>query len=58
MGSTITKKFTGFLVITFILWYLLRRTELGSAYVGDMFAIPRFFGAGEGLNSAGRYIGR
>jgi hypothetical protein len=49
MASNISKSITSFLLVTFILWYLLRRTTLGQAYAEDMLAIP--VGAGEGLNS-------
>jgi hypothetical protein len=41
---TITaKSVSSVLVITFVLWYLLRRTTLGRAYVSDLWSIPRFF---------------
>jgi hypothetical protein len=55
MGSNVGRSITGVLLITFVLWYLLRQTGLGRAYTSDMLAIPRSFAAGEGLNSAGRY---
>ena len=45
-----TSQLTAFLLVTFGLWYLLRRTSLGSAYASDMMAIPQ--GVSEGLRSA------
>ena len=39
-----------FLAGTFAIWYFLRRTNLGSAYAGDMRMIPQ--GISEGLRSA------
>ena len=52
---SLQKKVTSFLLVTFILWYLLKRTSLGRAYSSDMWSIPQFFssslGAGEGLQS-------
>ena len=51
MGS-VSKKFYSFLLVTFVLWYLLRRTNLGRSYTRDMFQLPGLLGAGEGLGSA------
>lgn len=56
MASAITKTVTKYLLITFVLWYLLRQTSLGRAYSGDMLAIPRQLGVAEGLKSASQYI--
>ena len=52
---TVKRSITSLLIGTFVLWYLLRQTSIGRSYTRDMFAIPQYFGAGEGLNSAGRY---
>jgi hypothetical protein len=57
MASKITKQVGGFLIVTFALWYLLRRTSLGSAYARDMWSIPQHIGIAEGLQSAQRYLG-
>lgn len=41
---TITiKSVTYVLFVTFVIWYLLRRTALGSAYVSDLWSIPQWF---------------
>ena len=53
MASKIQGQITGFLFVTFVLWYLLRRTALGSAYSADMLTIPQSIS--EGLHSAGKY---
>ena len=50
MASKTTAKIGGYLLGTFILWYLLTRTTLGSAYSTDMMRIPQ--GVSEGLRSA------
>ena len=53
MTSKLTSKLYAFLFITFVLWYVLRRTSLGKAYSTDMLAIPQqVLGVGEGLSSA------
>lgn len=54
--STTTKTIGKWLVVTFVLWYLLRKTTLGSAYSSDMMAIPGQLGVAEGLKSASQYI--
>ena len=48
--SKIYSQVGAFLLVTFGLWYLLRRTELGTAYATDMMNIPQ--GVSEGLRSA------
>jgi hypothetical protein len=53
---TTTKTIGKWLVVTFVLWYLLRQTTLGSAYSRDMMAIPQQLGVAEGLKSASQYI--
>jgi len=55
MTSKIKSQVGVFIAGTFIIWYLLRRTQLGSAYARDMWAIPQYFGLAEGLRSAGKY---
>jgi hypothetical protein len=50
MASKIYSQVGGFLLVTFGLWYLLRRTSLGAAYTSDMMALPQ--GVSEGLRSA------
>jgi hypothetical protein len=37
------KTISSFLLTTFVIWYLLRRTALGQAYTSDMFSIPQYF---------------
>lgn len=54
MASKITAQITSFLLVTFVLWYLLRRTALGGAYTRDMMTIPQ--NISEGLHSAREYI--
>lgn len=56
MAKKIGAQVGGFLLVTFGLWYFLRRTSLGSAYASDMYAIPQQLGVAEGLRSAQRYI--
>ena len=56
MASKITKQVGGFIVVTFALWYFLKRTSLGSAYGRDMWNIPHSLGVSEGLQSARKYI--
>jgi len=56
MASKITKQVGGFLIVTFGLWYFLRRTSLGSAYGIDMWNIPHYLGISEGLQSARKYM--
>ena len=51
-ANDITKIILG----TFVIWYLLRRTNLGQAYVTDMAAIPRQLGVAEGLKSAAQFV--
>ena len=53
--SKTTALITKFLLVTFVLWYLLRKTTLGSAYSSDMMAIPGQLGFSEGLKSAKQY---
>jgi len=50
MASKISTQVGIFLVATFGIWYLLRRTSLGAAYTSDMMMIPQ--GISEGLRSA------
>lgn len=57
MASKITKQVGGFLLVTFALWYFLRRTSIGSAYAREMWAIPQRLGVAEGLRSAQDYLG-
>lgn len=54
MGSKVASQISSFLLVTFVLWYLLRRTSLGSAYTRDMMTIPQ--NISEGLHSAQEYI--
>lgn len=56
MGSKISSQISSFLLVTFVLWYLLRRTNLGSDYTRDMMNIPR--NIGEGLQTTQEYIRR
>lgn len=44
------------LLASFVLWYLLRRTNLGQAYSSDMYAIPQQLGVAEGLKSAANFM--
>ena len=50
MASKISNRIGGLLLASFILWYLLKQTTLGSAYSTDMMNIPQ--GLSEGLRSA------
>lgn len=56
MATKISTQIGGFLLATFILWYLLRQTSLGAAYSTDMMNIPQ--GLSEGLRSAQTAYGR
>ena len=47
---------TKIILATFVIWYLLRRTNLGQAYVTDMAAIPEQLGVAEGLKSAVQFM--
>jgi hypothetical protein len=52
MSSKIGTRLGIFLVVTFGLWYFLRRTELGSGFSQDMWNLPHRLGVAEGLRSA------
>jgi hypothetical protein len=51
-ANDITKIILG----SFIIWYLLRRTNLGQAYATDMAAIPQQLSVAEGLKSAVQFV--
>ena len=54
----ITNKFIFLIIVAFGIWYLLRKTTLGSAFSNDMFEAGGFFSTNtrEGLGSAKQYL--